>query len=100
MIEHMVLDAEHNLVPADLMTWAMFFEDSDARRVAETTVGEARVSTVFLGIDHEFGGAPLWFETMVFGGQHDEYTDRYTTWEEAVAGHGRIVSALIEGREP
>lgn len=99
--EYMVLDEEHNLIAADLRTWARFFEDHEKRRVGRTTVGDARVSTVFLGADHSFmGGPPLWFETMIFGGPHDEYTERYTTWEEAQAGHERIVMALREGREP
>ena len=100
MIEHMVLDEDHNLVPADLFTWARFFDESDARRVGSDEVGEARVSTVFLGIDHGFGGPPLWFETMIFGGPHDNGTWRYTTWDEAAVGHRRIVSALQEGRDP
>jgi len=100
MIEHMVLDADHNVVPADLLTWARWFEDGDARRVALDTIGEARVSTVFLGIDHSFGGPPLWFETMVFGGPHDQATFRYATWAEAEAGHAQVVEAIREGREP
>lgn len=100
MIDHMVLDADHNLVPADLRTWARWFEDGAARRVAEDTIGDARVSTVCLGIDHGFGGPPLWFETMVFRAGDDEYTERYATWTEAEAGHARVVAALREGREP
>jgi hypothetical protein len=46
------------------------------------------VSTVFLGLDHSFGeGPPQLFETMIFGGEHDEYQERYSTWDEAEAGH-------------
>ena len=74
----------------DLMLWAMAFEKMD-RRVA-LTVGDngVRMSTVFLGLDHSFGfsgGPPLLFETMIFGGEHDEYCDRYSTWAEAEVGH-------------
>lgn len=100
-VEHMILDAEHHLVPVDLLTWARFFEDGEARRVNETMVGDVRVSTVFIGIDHSFaGGPPLWFETMTFPDGDEGYTERYTTWAEAEAGHERVVAALREGREP
>lgn len=49
-----------------------------------------RVSTVFLGLDHSFGaGPPVLWETMIFGGDHDEYQERYTSYEDAVEGHAR-----------
>lgn len=65
-------------------------------------MGEAEVSTVFLALDHSHypSGPPILFETMVFGGPHDEHTDRYATWDEAVAGHNRILAALRDGRNP
>lgn len=48
----------------------------------------ARVSTVFLGIDHNvFGGPPLLFETMIFGGVHDETQLRCSKWDEAEEMH-------------
>ena len=52
--------------------------------------GKMFVSTVFLGIDHGWGdeGAPLLYETMIFGGPRDQgYQERYSTLEEALAGH-------------
>lgn len=50
------------------------------------------VSTVFLGMDHSFGGGPpLLFETMIFGGNHDRYHERYSTWAEAEAGHEKAL---------
>ena len=57
----------------------------DEKRVDFNSFGEVEVSTVFLGIDHQFGyGKPLLFETMIFGGKNDGYQTRYSTWEEAV----------------
>lgn len=51
-------------------------------------LGDVRVSTVFLGLDHGWGrGAPEIFETMIFGGKHSESCWRYSTREEAIAGH-------------
>lgn len=53
------------------------------------------VSTVFLGLDHNWGrGPPLLFETLIFGGPlHDEMW-RYPTWDAAVAGHTAAVQAV------
>jgi hypothetical protein len=52
-------------------------------------LGEVQVSTVFLGLDHNFGFGrkPLLFETMIFGGKHDQYQERYSTYKEAEKGH-------------
>lgn len=56
-------------------------------RVDYSVFGDVTVSTVFLGLDHGYNGQVLLFETMIFGGEHDGYQERYTTWEEAVSGH-------------
>ena len=59
------------------------------------------VSTVFLGIDHNLnGGPPILFETMVFGGPHNEYQERYATWDQAEKDHDRVVEALKAGKSP
>jgi len=62
------------------------------RHVAKTRVGSLEVSTVFLGIDHNFlgQGKPLLFETMIFGGDDSiasDFCNRYSTWVEAEEGH-------------
>jgi hypothetical protein len=93
MSDHYVLEG-HEAVPCDAMTWARWFEDAGKERIVALTeiTPEVRVSTVFLGLDHSFGGpVPLVFETMIFGGEHDEDQWRYTTWAEAVAGHERAM---------
>lgn len=78
-------------VSVDLMTWAKWFEISN-RRIGEDVLHGVRVSTVFLGLDHNWGeGPPLIFETMIFGGWHDDYQERYSTYEEAEAGHRRAL---------
>ena len=49
------------------------------------------VSTVFLGLDHNhYGGRPILFESMVFGGKHDLNQYRYHTIEEAIEGHEQM----------
>ncbi len=81
----------------DIYKWAKWFENVDNRRVAWTEVGDVKISTVFLGLDHSFmRGTPILFETMIFGGEHDEYQERYHTLEEAMLGHERAV-ALVKG---
>src|SRR6266550_2292491 len=66
MSDHYILDG-HQAVPVDLMTWAHWFEKAE-RHVANEMIGDVRISTVFLGLDHRYGddGPPLLFETMVF----------------------------------
>lgn len=72
---------------------------SFTRRVAVDDIGAVHISTVFLGLDHGWGdGPPVVFETMVFGGDMDENQWRYSTWDEAIAGHERVVAAVQEGR--
>jgi hypothetical protein len=76
----------------DLMTWGRWMETHD-RRVGFDTVGPYEISTVFLGLDHQFGvGLPILFETMIFAGNFsDLYQDRCGTWQEAVEMHAVAV---------
>ena len=86
-------------VPVDMMTWAKWFEKTE-RHIADTHIGDVHVSTVFLGLDHQWfpGGKPHIFETMIFGGEHDQDQWRYSTWEEAEAGHAHAVK-LVKGSQ-
>ena len=92
---HYILDG-HTPVAADLMTWARWFETNfDNRIVAKSRVWGCEVSTVFLGLDHQWGGGPpLLFETLVFGGPLDGKMYRVTTWEEAEAAHKAMSTSL------
>lgn len=96
--KHYVLDAEHKAVEVSLDDWARWLDDDAKRRVAKTDVNEhVEVSTVFLGLNHNFGeGPPLLFETMVFFDADDVYCRRYATWDEAVAGHDRAVRLCVD----
>jgi len=102
MSDKYVLDADNNPVKvATIEEWARFFENDSNRRVGFTQItSQVEVSTVFLGIDHRFGGdgPPILFETIVFGGDDDENTWRYCTWDEAKAGHDRVVARLREAQ--
>lgn len=65
-------------------------------RIAETMIGDIRISTVWIGIDMGFhrDGPPIIFETMVFGGSLDQECWRYATEAQAVEGHGFVVGLV------
>ncbi len=96
MMANYMLEGHKPKKEPDVIKWAKWFEKTN-RRVKESYIGEARVSTVFLGIDHQFiKGPPLLFETMVFGGVLDEEQDRCSTWEEAEKMHDAMVKRVKE----
>lgn len=82
----------------------------NSRKIAKTEIYGLVVSTVFLGIDHNFSGKgdPILFETMVFSETKDpkfrkmfEMTEdsnfsmrRSTTVEEAKRNHAIVVSEI------
>jgi hypothetical protein len=63
---------------------------------------DVRVSTVWLGLNHSFlpDRPPLYWETMIFGGDHDAEQWRYSSREAALDDHERIVRALRAGEDP
>ncbi|HXM32269.1 MAG TPA: hypothetical protein VN921_01355 [Chthoniobacterales bacterium] len=91
----------HEPVPVeDAREWGRWFETSGPERIVaqDDPIPGVQVSTVFLGLDHNFGrdGGPMLFETMVFGGELDEEQVRYSTWKEAEAGHKEMVRRVKE----
>lgn len=70
------------------------------KRVGLTEVGDAEVITSWLGLDHNWGsGAPLIFESMIFGGHRSQDLDRYSTLAAAEAGHRSMVDELARDQE-
>ena len=104
MTDRYILDANGDPQPCEgLLTGGRFMEGRDARRVAvdmeegnEAEGARVRVSTVFLGLDHRWGGGPpvLW-ETLVFGGVLDGEMDRYTSRAAALAGHQAMCQRVM-----
>lgn len=81
--------------PIDHAHWCLLFADTEARTVGYTELDAGvRVSTIWLGLDHRFlgDGPPLIYETMIFGGPHDEEQWRYPNREAALAGHDQAVA--------
>jgi hypothetical protein len=63
----------------------------DRKLKHETVSRSLRASTVFLGFDYNFSGKgpPLLWETMILGGGHGGYCERYASRKDALAGHVR-----------
>lgn len=60
-----------------------------------------RVSTVFLALNHNWSsdGPPELWETMIFTEDKElnNYLERYSTYEQALAGHNKICDSLRLG---
>ena len=114
ILRHYILDEQGNPVPeSDYLAWARWYETAD-RQVAETYLGDIRISTVFLSLPHISKDSSeyrtMLFETMVFADQEilnrllelsetddrgiiasflgtSEIQKRYATRAEALEGH-------------
>jgi len=87
--------------PIKMFELVKLLQDRSYSRVGLTQItDDIKVSTVWLGMDFNFGTAPpIYYETMVIGGKGNERVDRYTTLNAAQEGHTRIVEWVkaIEG---
>lgn len=97
-LKYYILDERGEPKGATLVEWMFWFkEHNDDRKVAKERIGDSEVSTVFLGINHNFldkGPAVLW-ETMVFGGPLDQEQDRCSgSREQALAMHNKMVNKV------
>jgi hypothetical protein len=104
--------------PMEMLDWAQKHEDDDYRTVAQHWVRGWMVSTVWIGINHNFTrqGPPVIFETMIFAPKDvtvgredwedgddaagtmadlDQYQERYATEAAAQAGHDRALAAMV-----
>ena len=94
-----ILDENRQAISVEFNEWAKEFKTS-ARQVAVTTFVDCKVSTVFLGVDHNYFdvGPPLLFETLVFDGVLDDEMRRCSTWEEAEIQHAEVVQEVKNAR--
>jgi len=106
-----ILDANGDPQPCDdIAVWGAWFERAtkDRSRIVAADKdegpngGEVLVSTVFLGLDHNFShaGPPVLWETLVFGGPLGDEMHRYSSREAALAGHqavcARVRAAMLK----
>lgn len=102
MTTHYILKDKLAIPCEDLMEWAKWMSTAD-RTVARTDIeGLVVVSTVFLGIDHQFGeGEPLLFQTMAFEGQ--DYGENVafagSLERDSFWGHAKHDSFWVEAEE-
>lgn len=115
------LDEDKNPIPTDITGAAELFEDENRRVVAQHDItcyyfgvviknkfygfaSQYFISTVFLGIDHQFGdGPPILWETMVFRNRDDMnelFCARYETYKSAKMDHNRLAALLRAGKNP
>lgn len=71
--------------------WGELHHDDAYRVIGCEEFEHCTVSTVWVGLliawDHTLPDTYGLFETMVFGGIHDQYIQKYATEEEAYLGH-------------
>lgn len=94
-MKHYILDKDNNIVEVDYIEWGLWFSQNK-RKMGNDTVDGVNISTVFLGLDHNFSdkGPPLIFETMVFGGEYDQNCIRTSTLKEAQQSHKDAVEFI------
>lgn len=86
------LDDENRPVQTDdVQVWGRFMMHPHRKRIVQQDRTEKYyISTVFLGVDYQFGeGPPLLFETQIFLNTEEEEreTYRYSSWDDALTGH-------------
>jgi len=93
------LDKENNPVLCKDFNEFIEWETSnpDKKRVNINHIQKVMISTVYLGLDHAFRSkGPILWETMIFGGKHDQYQVRYSSYEDAVKGHKIAVDLVYQ----
>lgn len=94
---------DRDVMPISFGKYLELMKDDNYRRVGLTTLmsesGELiRVSTVWFGMDTSATTdvPPLIFESLVEGGKGDGRVDRYTTLQQAQAGHSNLLQWIRE----
>lgn len=95
-----VLDGHEPRRARSVLDWMKWFAGTD-RTLAHTLIDGIELSTVFIGIDHEFSphgvryhGQPMLFETAIFMTSRVVRAVRYPSWDEAMTGHCMFVECL------
>lgn len=94
-----ILDGKVPKKVDNVFKWAAWYETADRTVKLTKLPDNIIVSTVFTALDPNFfiqNAVPRLFETMIFGGEHDLWQRKYTTWEEAEAGHEEAIKMIFE----
>lgn len=89
MSDFYILENRIPIKVQDIKVWGEWMEDASHRRVALTEIDGTFISTVFLGLNHNFSsaGEPILFETMTFIEGQGEWQERCATYDQAEAMH-------------
>lgn len=92
---HFILHGKVAVPCAGLVEYANWYESAD-RTVGKDKINDTTISTVFLGMNHEWRDdmPPLLFETMLFCGASRSVFGRCSTWEQAEAMHAEAVASV------
>lgn len=94
---YFIMKGKH-LMPTDMITAGEYMQTAN-RSVGLATLLDmtVQVSTVFLCINHytPWSKKPVLFETMIFGGANDGYTQRYSSYREAKKGHVEAIKLAL-----
>lgn len=101
------LDENKNAIPCTKREWENQREEmrkNDSIHVARDKINNKWISTVWLGLNHNFidedDNRPHIFETMILDEEKDEwmnYEERYSTWAEAEEGHKKALQWVKDG---
>lgn len=91
-----LLDENKKPYEVSLQESYKIYDDPNMKITKQDKIGDILVSTVFLGMDHSYEkqGNPILWETMIFGGEHDLYQERYSSHEDALIGHQRALDLV------
>lgn len=88
----------------DVLTMGRYFlQNPERRHVGLDSIGRYEVSTVFLGVDHGWGGTPVLYETMVYDHEaprENRWLDvqvRYVSRAQALEGHRAMMHRVARG---
>jgi hypothetical protein len=100
-MEFYILEGKKPKQVESLIEWAEWSSKNN-RQVKRTELPDGViVSTIFIGQDTRISKAfpPILFETMIRGGKHDMYIEKYSTWEEAEKGHEKAIRIVFDVEE-
>ena len=83
-----------------LEEFAEWSRDPSNKIIKRTYLNSKLISTVFLGLDHNYRitGDPILFETAIFetDSMRDLYLERATTFDNALKTHEKVVQAVAD----
>jgi len=96
-MEFYILEGKKPKQVESLIEWSEWYSKSN-HLVKRTELPDGVIiSTIFLGQDTRISKAfpPILFETMIQGGLHDMYVEKYSTWEDAEKGHEKAIRIVF-----